>query len=384
MEALFPLLFVGFFGVIIWFGLNSSKKRQQLYRDSAAALGLECFASGKYGVPRLMGRYRGHEVVVDQEIHGSGKHKTTYTRFKAQPLKPLPMGLNVSKEGLGGKIGKFFGGQDIQVGDQRIDDALLIKGKSEMEVQKWFQQPGFGQAVVRLVNQGSQARLTDSEGGVILVLGHMGSTALIQRNLDVLVDHLLPLGGKEVKQLDDPDLFFDPESPKQERAPERVPVASPAPAPQKKRWDLSDMQAEAQPAATPAPPPQKVETVAAPTPAAPAPAPVSDVDPRLVRLAQKDLGYRDRSELLEALKGQVIEVRLTVKETERTRGLGLEAPYRDGQTVIGSVGPCELGVRCAVDQTDAINAMKAGETLLWKVRILDWDNFYRRASAERI
>ena len=134
MEALFPLLFVGFFGVIIWFGLNSSKKRQQLYRDSAAALGLECFASGKYGVPRLMGRYRGHEVVVDQEIHGSGKHKTTYTRFKAQPLKPLPMGLNVSKEGLGGKIGKFFGGQDIQVGDQRIDDALLIKGKSEMEV----------------------------------------------------------------------------------------------------------------------------------------------------------------------------------------------------------------------------------------------------------
>jgi hypothetical protein len=104
----------------------------------------------------------------------------------------------------------------------------------------------------------------------------------------------------------------------------------------------------------------------------------------LVRLAQKDLGYRDRSELLEALKGQVIEVRLTVKETERTRGLGLEAPYRDGQTVIGSVGPCELGVRCAVDQTDAINAMKAGETLLWKVRILDWDNFYRRASAERV
>ena len=146
---------------------------------------------------------------------------------------------------------------------------------------------------MRLVNQGSQARLTDSEGGVILVLGHMGSTALIQRNLDVLVDHLLPLGGKEVKQLDDPDLFFDPESPKQERAPERVPVASPAPAPQKKRWDLSDMQAEAQPAATPAPPPQKVETVAAPTPAAPAPAPVSDVDPRLVRLAQKDLGYRE-------------------------------------------------------------------------------------------
>ncbi|MFT5583245.1 MAG: hypothetical protein ACI9VR_000823 [Cognaticolwellia sp.] len=390
MEAMFPLLFVGFFGMIIWFGLNSAKKRQQLYRDSAATLGLECFASGKWGIPRLMGQYRGFEVVVDQEIHGSGKHKTTYTRFKAQPLKPLPLGLNVSKEGLGSKIGKFFGGQDIQIGDKRLDDALLIKGQSEVEVQKWFQQAGVGQAVMRFVRQGSQARLTDSEGGVILVLGHMGTTALLQRNLDALVDHLIPLSGDAVKKLGSPDLFFEPDAPKRKRAPEQVPVASPAPTPTKKRWDLSDMQAQAEPSAkptsaprpTPAPASPSSEPVAAPT--AEIPASGADVDPRLVRLSAKDLGYRERSELLEALKGQVIEVRLTVKESERSRGLGMEEPYRDGQTVIGSVGPCELGIRCPLAETDAVGALRAGETRVWRVRILDWDNFYRRASAEKV
>ncbi len=389
MEALFPLLFIGFFGVIIWFGLNSAKKRQKMYRDAATQLGLECFAKGTYGVPRLMGRYRGFEVVVDQEIHGSGKHKTTYTRFKAQPLERLPSGLNVSKEGLGGKIGKFFGGQDIQVGDKAVDDALLIKGTSEREVQEWFARPGVGQGVVRLVRQGSQARLTESEGGVILILGHMGSIDLLRRHLDNLIDHMMPLSGDAVKKLDNPDLFFDPDTPKPaERQPEPVPraapVASPAPKKEeKKRWDLSDLQADAPKPAAPSPTPAP-EPVAAPAPAAPPPAPVSSVDPRLVRLADKDLGYRERSELLEALKGQVIEVRLTVKESERSRGLGLEAPYRDGKTVIATAGPCELGIRCPVDMSAEIDALASGQPVTWRIRVLDWDNFYRRASAEKV
>jgi hypothetical protein len=381
MEDLFPVLILA--SVVLGFVtlvLNSAKKHQKLYRDTAAALGLNCFVSGKYGTPRLMGLYRGFEVSVDKEVHGSGKHKVTYTRFRAQPLKPLPEGMSVSKEGLGGKIGKFFGGQDIQVGDKRLDDALLIKGERELEIQQWFQQVGIGQAVIRFLSLGFRARLSASEGGVILVKQRMESMDLIQHYLDELVDHLTPIGRDAGQKQDSPVHFPEQSAPKREQ----VPVALPVPTPTKKRWDLSDMQAEAKPTPAPMPAtaPQSSEPVAAPKPRVAAPA--ADVDPRLVRLSAKDLGYRERSELLEALKGQTIEVRLTVKESERSRGLGLEEPYRDGQTVIGSVGPCELGVHCPLAETDAVIALPAGEVQVWKVRVLDWDNFYRRASCEKV
>ncbi len=383
MEELFPvLIFASFVVGFVTLALNSAKKHQKLYRDTAAVLGLNCFASGKYGTPRLMGLYRGFEVLVDKEVHGSGKHKITYTRFRAQPLKPLPGGMSVCKEGLGGKIGKFFGGQDILVGDKRLDDALLIKGERELEIQQWFQQVGVGQAVIRFLDLGSRARLSASEGGVILVKQRMESMDLIQHYLDELVDHLIPIGRDAGNKQDSPVQFPEQSAPK----PEQAPVALPVPTPAKKRWDLSDMQAEAKSTPAPAPvlpaAPQSSEPVAVPKPTVAAPAVA--VDPRLVRLSSKDLGYRERSELIESLKNQTIEVRLTVKESERSRGLGLEEPYRHGQTVIGSVGPCELGVHCPLGETDAIKALRAGEVQVWKVRVLDWDNFYRRASCEKV
>lgn len=393
MEAIFPMVFmIGVFGLIVWFGLNQSKKRQQMYAQAAAQLGLESFAKGSFGHPTLSGTYRGFTVGVDIEVHGSGKHKTSYTRFKVAYPGRMPKGLNVVKEGLVSKIGKFFGGQDIQVGDPVLDNALLIKGQDPGQVVAFFNKRTakgrVGDGILSLLNQGSQARLNESEGGVMLVLGYMKNVAQIQMNLDTMVEHMAWISGETAKE-QSADLFFDPDAPKPPETPklpppnELPPVIPPAPEkqPEKVRWDITDLQSDKpKPKAQPAPAPK-------PTPApsaAPEPAVPAGADPRLEKLAERSLGYRQRSELLEQLEGQTLQVQVIVEGSERTRGVGLADEFRDGLTLLGKVGSCAVGIRFPSAMSAQVQAMAPGSNVSVSVTVVDWDNFYRRASMERM
>lgn len=69
-------------------------------------------------------------VHIDTYTTGSGKSKSTWTRFRITDPTALSSG-SVGQEGLFSGVGKLVQGDDIQVGDPKVDGALLLRGMSD-------------------------------------------------------------------------------------------------------------------------------------------------------------------------------------------------------------------------------------------------------------
>lgn len=146
--SIFHLLFIALaVGGIIW-GWRANKKHREAAQQFAAARGWTYTAQ----VPALVGRWRSspfgrgrsrratnvmtgdfhgrHVVSFDyQYTTGSGKDSTTY-RFHVVALN-LPAALpwlQLSPEGVGTGIAKFFGGQDIRFESKAFNDAWRVQG----------------------------------------------------------------------------------------------------------------------------------------------------------------------------------------------------------------------------------------------------------------
>lgn len=121
-------------GVVIWWSLKRLKEHQQAWQTVAQQLRLSYFNTSQWQVGEIQGSYRGHEVRIWSFHRGGGKNKQTYTAITTRLPQSLGLGLHITPEGFFTGLGKAFGVQDIQVGDQRFDQAFLIKGRDEAKV----------------------------------------------------------------------------------------------------------------------------------------------------------------------------------------------------------------------------------------------------------
>lgn len=75
---------------------------------------------------RIEGKRRGCDVSIFHYSTG-GKNSTTYATVRIAVDNPKDLKLGFSQESMLGKLGKTFGMQDIQTGDQRFDDKFIVK-----------------------------------------------------------------------------------------------------------------------------------------------------------------------------------------------------------------------------------------------------------------
>lgn len=135
MEVIFgPLLFIGFFAVILGISLFSRQRRRDNWRAFANQYGgsfIESQAWFSSTDDYVSLTLDGFGVVLDHYVVSHGKSSTTYQRatihttgytgFTAQIYQETP---------IFSKIGKAFGGQDIVVGHDAFDEAFIIKSDS--------------------------------------------------------------------------------------------------------------------------------------------------------------------------------------------------------------------------------------------------------------
>lgn len=91
--------------------------------------GLERLAR-KLSGPRLAGWFRGVRVAVFEQTRSSGSGSHTESVHKAYFSRPLPFELDIRKEGVGARVAKAFGGQDVTIGDPPFDTAVRIRTSS--------------------------------------------------------------------------------------------------------------------------------------------------------------------------------------------------------------------------------------------------------------
>lgn len=132
--------------VIIGFGVGaaaSSQKRSvanTVWRSAASNKGLLFKPAEFLSGPEIVGWVKGCRVKVDTVTRGGDSSKK-FTRFLVEYPDPLNMGLKLTEQGVMSGVTKLLGSQDIEVGDEWFDQAVLVKGRNPEQVVEFLSGP---------------------------------------------------------------------------------------------------------------------------------------------------------------------------------------------------------------------------------------------------
>lgn len=159
MFGLIPviILAIALIGYLAW---KSHQRTVAAWRRAAADLGLTAAVGSGLSRPVLTGNVAGHPVRIDTYTQRSGSNNTTYTRYRVG-FPPLGIGLQLKREGAFSTITRFFGAQDVSVGNGLFDDAFTVK-TSDPERLRNLLTPSVRSGLLRLLASHSGAVVTDS------------------------------------------------------------------------------------------------------------------------------------------------------------------------------------------------------------------------------
>ena len=135
------VLVVGFIG-IIFFLRNMRLNRlaasfQRLARDLGVSYIEPQSSWFKETFPSVDGSIFDRRVCVWMFGRGGHRHRYYYTKIEVG-CKNQHYTLGLNREDFANRIGKFFGGQDIIIGDEHIDKKFIIKSNREEFVVSFF------------------------------------------------------------------------------------------------------------------------------------------------------------------------------------------------------------------------------------------------------
>jgi hypothetical protein len=86
--------------------------------------------------------YKNYIILFDRYIHyqviGGQSFDTEFTRVRLEFRAPDNLRFRLTKQGFIDIIGKFFGCQDIEIGDKKFDQRFMIKGNDEVKIHLIF------------------------------------------------------------------------------------------------------------------------------------------------------------------------------------------------------------------------------------------------------
>lgn len=124
------------------------RRREEALAVVARRLGGSLVSGSFWQQPGITFEYKSYAASIEYYSTG-GKHPALYTRLFFHFQRTPPLSVRIYPERLFSRIGKFLGGQDIQLGDEQFDDKFMIKGSDQPRV-KDFLSPDVRQAVFEL------------------------------------------------------------------------------------------------------------------------------------------------------------------------------------------------------------------------------------------
>lgn len=74
------------------------------------------------------------EIILDTYTKKQGKSRVTYTRIRAPFVNRDGLYFKIYRSGFFTNVGKYFGMQDIEIGDDYFDQDFVIKGNDEFKI----------------------------------------------------------------------------------------------------------------------------------------------------------------------------------------------------------------------------------------------------------
>jgi len=135
--CLFPFMFICIIAGILFSVLSSRHKAiADTWEKFASDSGLNVTFKGLTGMPKIGGKYRDFDYVLETVTEGYGEDSITYTVITLKSKKLSGYHLHIYQESFLSKIGKMFGGQDIQIGNEEFDTSFIIKSQTPDKIHK--------------------------------------------------------------------------------------------------------------------------------------------------------------------------------------------------------------------------------------------------------
>lgn len=113
------------------FGPSKKEIWQQLSREIDG----EYIEKGYFTSPKVTAQHKNWNITLDTYQNDD----TTYTRISSPYISKHGFQFRIYRHGMLSDLGKFFGMQDIEVGDTEFDEAFIIKGNDPYKVQLLFE-----------------------------------------------------------------------------------------------------------------------------------------------------------------------------------------------------------------------------------------------------
>lgn len=129
--------------------------KSEVWKQLSGEINADLVEGGFWKGSRVEARHNNWTIYLDTYTVSTGKSSVTYTRMRAPFVDSSRFYFKIYRSGLFSELGKTFGMQDIEIGDQEFDDNYVIKGNSEEKVVQLFS----NQKIRELIERQPKVRL---------------------------------------------------------------------------------------------------------------------------------------------------------------------------------------------------------------------------------
>lgn len=108
--------------------------KDEIWEQIATDIGGEFIEGGFWGKDVLIYKHGEWQILLDTYVISTGTSSYPLTRMRAPFVNKDGLYFKISRKGFFSAIGKFFGMQDIEIGDSFFDDQFIIKGNDAEKI----------------------------------------------------------------------------------------------------------------------------------------------------------------------------------------------------------------------------------------------------------
>ncbi len=112
--------------------------KKEIWKTLSDQIGSEFIEGGFFSGDKVVAHVKDWTVTLDTYTVSTGKSSTTYTRMRAPYVNKDGFRFKIYRKGIFSEIGKFLGGQDVEVGFPEFDEDFIIKGNDEHKLRTLF------------------------------------------------------------------------------------------------------------------------------------------------------------------------------------------------------------------------------------------------------
>ena len=108
--------------------------KDEIWTQIATDIGGEFIEGGFWGKDVLIYKHGEWQILLDTYVVSTGTSSYSVTRMRAPFINKDDLYFNIFREGFFSSIRKFFGMQDIEIGDPFFDKQFIIKGNDPEKI----------------------------------------------------------------------------------------------------------------------------------------------------------------------------------------------------------------------------------------------------------